>query len=57
MSSPKSANNVQVDKPKNPVRTLDSQSILAGQNQVVIQHGEAQYRLCLTKENKLILTK
>ena len=57
MSSPKSANQVKADKPKNQVRTLDSQSILAGQSQVVIQHGEAQYRLCLTKENKLILTK
>ncbi|MBE0493508.1 MAG: hemin uptake protein HemP [Thiomicrospira sp.] len=39
------------------VRTLDSQSILAGQTQVRIQHGDIQYRLCLTKENKLILTK
>lgn len=39
------------------VRTLDSQSILAGQTQVRIQHGDNQYRLCVTKENKLILTK
>jgi hemin uptake protein HemP len=38
-------------------RVVDSQTLLAGQTQVVIQHGSAQYRLCVTKENRLILTK
>lgn len=40
-----------------PPRVIDSQSILAGQTQVIIQHGDTQYRLGVTKENKLILTK
>lgn len=38
-------------------RVVDSQTLLAGQPHVVIKHGETQYRLCVTKENKLILTK
>lgn len=57
MPSPKFGPNAKADKAKNQVRTLDSQSILAGEKQVVIQHGDNQYRLCVTKENKLILTK
>ncbi|HEY9016957.1 hemin uptake protein HemP [Thiomicrospira sp.] len=57
MSSTTTTNIGRVENSTNQVRTLDSQSILAGKKQVVIQHGDNQYRLCVTKENKLILTK
>jgi hemin uptake protein HemP len=39
------------------VQVIKSQELFGQQNQVVIQHGDKQYRLCVTKENKLILTK
>lgn len=57
MSSGKPAHDSAKSNTSGNVRTLDSQSILAGKKQVVIQHGDMQYRLCVTKENKLILTK
>lgn len=38
-------------------KVLDSQNLFSDSNQVLIKHGEHYYRLCLTKENKLILTK
>ena len=57
MSSGKPAHDSAKSNISSCVRTLDSQSILAGKKQVMIQHGDMQYRLCVTKENKLILTK
>ena len=36
---------------------VESQSLLQGKSQVVIKHGEQFYRLAVTRENKLILTK
>ncbi|WP_081835949.1 hemin uptake protein HemP [Thiomicrospira pelophila] len=57
MSSGKSAHDSAKSNASSCARTLDSQSILAGKKQVMIQHGDMQYRLCVTKENKLILTK
>jgi hemin uptake protein HemP len=40
-----------------PVRTILSQDLLQGRREVIIQHGELQYRLRLTNSNKLILVK
>jgi len=36
---------------------LDSQDIFVGTREVIISHGEEVYRLRLTAQNKLILTK
>jgi len=36
---------------------LDSRSLFAGSSEVVITHGAEIYRLRLTRQNKLILTK
>ncbi|CAN8141411.1 hemin uptake protein HemP [Thiomicrorhabdus sp. 6S2-11] len=38
-------------------RTVDSKELLAGAKTLFIQHGDQQYQLRVTKENKLILTK
>lgn len=37
--------------------TISSEALLAGRRQLIIQHGDEQYRLLLTRSNKLILTK
>ena len=37
--------------------TISSEALLAGRRQLPIQHGDEQYRLLLTRSNKLILTK
>jgi len=42
---------------KSQARRLSSSELLAGRREVVIQHGEEQYRLRLTSNNKLILVK
>lgn len=36
---------------------IDSQDIFVGTREVTISHGEETYRLRLTSQNKLILTK
>jgi len=36
---------------------LRSESLLCGRREVLIRHGSEHYRLCLTRMNKLILTK
>ena len=38
------------------LRRLSSAALLQGQRQVVIEHGEREYRLRLTAQGKLILT-
>lgn len=38
-------------------RSLDSHILFAGSSEVVITHGAETYRLRLTRQNKLILTK
>ena len=37
--------------------TIDSHALLRGGRELVIQHGEHEYRLRLTQNDKLILTK
>lgn len=36
---------------------ISSRELLAGRQEVIIQHGQEQYRLRLTSSNKLILIK
>ncbi len=36
---------------------IDSRDLFVGTREVIIQHGEDSYRLRLTAQNKLILTK
>lgn len=36
---------------------LSSEALLGGRREVVIRHGDETYRLRLTRQNKLILTK
>lgn len=42
--------------PSNP-RTLNSRELLAGQSSVLIRHLDGVYRLQITRQGKLILTK
>jgi hemin uptake protein HemP len=37
--------------------SVSSRDLFAGKREVVIEHGEERYRLCLTASNKLILIK
>jgi hemin uptake protein HemP len=36
---------------------LDSRELFAAEREIIIAHGEDKYRLRLTSQNKLILTK
>lgn len=38
-------------------RSLESQALFAGSQEVVIAHGDERYRLRITRQGKLILTK
>jgi hemin uptake protein HemP len=40
-----------------PARTIMSHDLFEGRREVIIQHGDQQYRLRLTNSNKLILVK
>lgn len=40
-----------------PCHRINSETLLRGQNKVVIEHAGQSYILRLTRENKLILTK
>ena len=40
-----------------PVRVVTSAALLAGARELAIRHGDAEYRLRLTRAGKLILTK
>jgi hemin uptake protein HemP len=43
------------DKPT--PRVLNSEELFAGQRTVIIQHGDEQYRLLITRNDRLILQK
>jgi hemin uptake protein HemP len=54
----------QVESPSATTRTLmmrgnriDSRELFAAEREIIIAHGEESYRLRLTSQNKLILTK
>ena len=36
---------------------IDSRELFASEREIIISHGEENYRLRLTSQNKLILTK
>ncbi len=38
-------------------KPIDSKSLLQGQKEVIIRHGDVEYRLRKTSQDKLILTK
>ena len=57
MSRPPAPEQRQEDAEKAEPVTVSSETLLAGRRQLIIQHGEEQYRLLLTRSNKLILTK
>lgn len=42
---------------KRAARAVDSALLLAGQRELTIRHGTDEYRLRVTRQNKLILTK
>lgn len=46
-----------VDDNAREPRIVSSESLLAGQRELLIQHGTERYRLRLTANNKLILVK
>ncbi|HEY4345523.1 MAG TPA: hemin uptake protein HemP [Parvibaculum sp.] len=37
--------------------SVSSRDLFAGHREVIIEHGEERYRLCITASNKLILIK
>ncbi|NII12048.1 hemin uptake protein HemP [Oleiagrimonas sp. C23AA] len=43
--------------PVSPVRRIDSQRLLDGERELVIEHQGNEYHLRLTRNDKLILTK
>jgi hemin uptake protein HemP len=43
--------------PRPPVRRLDVKELLAGGREIVLLHAREEYRLRLTSNGKLILTK
>ena len=43
--------------PRPTRREVDSRALLEGSRELVIRHGEQEYRLRLTQNDKLILTK
>jgi hemin uptake protein HemP len=57
MVDPPSSEPPQEEADKAEPLTISSEALLAGRRQLIIQHGGEQYRLLLTRSNKLILTK
>jgi hemin uptake protein HemP len=56
--------NVRAENPSAATRSLnmrgnriDSRELFAAEREIIIAHGEESYRLRLTSQNKLILTK
>ena len=43
--------------PSFPLREIDSSSLLQGEKEILIRHGDEVYRLRLTRNGKLILQK
>ena len=54
----RAANETRRATPEAPApRTLTTVELFAGRREIVIAHGDAEYRLRITRANKLILTK
>jgi len=45
------------EPPADAVRVIRSEDLFAGRRTVVIQHADAQYRLLITRNDRLILQK
>jgi hemin uptake protein HemP len=45
------------DTAPRPLGRVSSRDLLGGRREIIIQHGQEQYRLRLTSSNKLILIK
>lgn len=45
------------DAAPTPVQRIDSQRLLAGSRELIIEHAGSEYRLRRTQNDKLILTK
>lgn len=45
------------DAGNSPPATVSSHELLGGHRQLIIRHDREEYRLLLTRSNKLILTK
>jgi len=43
--------------PRPPVATVRSEDLFDGSRELIIRHGSEEYRLRITRANKLILTK
>jgi hemin uptake protein HemP len=59
LNSPVPARHAGVDQTARGPRTprIDSRRLMAGENELVIEHAGQEYRLRLTRNDKLILTK
>ena len=57
--SPAATSHAGVDQTARGPRTprIDSRRLMAGENELVIEHAGQEYRLRLTRNDKLILTK
>jgi hemin uptake protein HemP len=44
-------------EPRQPVRAVESSALFAGGRELVIRHAGSEYRLRITRTDKLILTK
>ncbi|MEQ8211897.1 MAG: hemin uptake protein HemP [Lacipirellulaceae bacterium] len=42
---------------KNQIRTVEAESLLQGEKQILISHSGENYRLIVTRNNRLILQK
>ena len=45
------------EPPADAIRVIRSEELFGGQRTVVIQHADAQYRLLITRNDRLILQK
>ncbi len=43
--------------PPNPMRRISSGELMQGKKEIIIVHEDSEYRLRITSQNKLILTK
>lgn len=57
MTSPARGGDKKPADEKRPIPLISSQELFAGHREIIIQHGQEQYRLRLTSTNKLILNK
>jgi hemin uptake protein HemP len=57
MTAPEPSEKSSAETAPRPLGRVSSRDLLRGRREVIIQHGQEQYRLRLTSSNKLILIK